>query len=113
MIKKIQAFFWYFVFVATTLAIAGVFYEGMALKWYQGVSILVMCMDFSFIISTVINLIPDRKSKWFYVDLFSLVAIVVAIFMKVMGIAYPIWSLVAWYFYLWFNYGIRLHQHIK
>lgn len=33
-----------FVFIAATLAIAGVFYEGMTLKWYDLVGILVICM---------------------------------------------------------------------
>ena len=36
------------VFAAATLAIAGVFYEGMTLKWYGFVGILVICMDYSF-----------------------------------------------------------------
>ncbi len=35
------------VFVATTLAIAGVFYEGMTLKWYDIVGMFVICMDYS------------------------------------------------------------------
>ena len=37
------------VFVFTTIAIAGVFYEGMTLKWYDIVGILVICMDYSFL----------------------------------------------------------------
>ena len=32
---KVSKILKYFVFIATTLAIAGVFYEGMALKWFD------------------------------------------------------------------------------
>lgn len=55
------------VFVATTLAIAGVFYEGMTLKWYDIVGMFVICMDYSFMPATIIHLIVDRKEKmiWF------------------------------------------------
>ena len=41
------------VFTTTTLAIAGVFYEGMTQKWYDFVGILVICMDYSFMPATV------------------------------------------------------------
>ncbi len=98
----------YIVFIAATLAIAGVFYEGMTLKWYGIVSVLIPIMDFSFIGSTVVNLIADRKTKWQYANVFSLVAIIVAFVMDGMGIEYPVWSLTLWFFYIWFLYGIRI-----
>ncbi len=34
-LRKVSKFLDVFVFIATTLAIAGVFYEGMTLKWYD------------------------------------------------------------------------------
>ena len=34
-LRKVSKILDVFVFVATTLAIAGVFYEGMTLKWYS------------------------------------------------------------------------------
>ena len=94
------------VFIATTLAIAGVFYEGMELKWFSIVGVLILCMDYSFLIATIIHLIIDRKSKWMRVHIFSLIIILVAIAMKILGVAYPTISLVLWYFYIWFLYGI-------
>lgn len=94
------------VFIATTLAIAGVFYEGMELEWFSIVGVLILCMDYSFLIATVIHLINDRKSKWMRVHIFSLIILIVAIVMKVLGITYPSISLVLWYFYIWFLYGI-------
>lgn len=97
-----------FVFIATTFAIAGVFYEGMALKWFDIVGIFVIAMDVSFIISTLVNLFACRKTKWNYVNIFSMLMIVVAVGMKLCAVSYPIWSLVFWYFYIWFVYGIQI-----
>ncbi len=96
-----------FVFIATTLAIAGVFYEGMELKWFDVVGILVIFMDYSFLISTAINLFAEKNTKWFKIHIVSLVMLIVAIAMKLLGIQYPTELLVLWYFYLWFLYGIR------
>ena len=94
-----------FVFVATTLAIAGVFYEGMTLKWYDLVVILVICMDYSFMPATIIHLIVDRKKKVIWFHVFSMVIILIAIGMKIAGMDYPAITLVLWYFYIWFLYG--------
>ena len=94
-----------FVFIATTLAIAGVFYEGMTLKWYDIVGILVICMDYSFMPATIIHLIVDRKEKTIWFHVFSMVIIMIAIIMKIAGMDYPSITLVLWYFYIWFLYG--------
>ncbi len=93
------------VFAATTLAIAGVFYEGMTLKWYDIVGVFVICMDYSFIPVTVMHLIADRKDKSFGFHVFSLVIIIAAVVMKIAGLGYPAATLVFWYFYIWFLYG--------
>ena len=94
-----------FVFIATTLAIAGVFYEGMTLKWYDIVGILVICMDYSFMPATIIHLIVDRKEKMIWFHVFSTVIILIAIVMKISETDYPAITLVLWYFYIWFLYG--------
>ena len=96
------------VFVFTTLAIAGVFYEGMTLKWYGIVGILVVCMDYSFLLATIIHLIVDRKEKHISVHCFSLAILIIAIAMKIAGIDYPAIALVLWYFYIWFLYGLTI-----
>ena len=70
-------------------------------------------MDVSFIISTLVNLVVDRKTKWIYVNIFSILMIIVAVAMKLFAIAYPIWSLVFWYFYIWFVYGIQISCNKK
>ena len=93
------------VFTFTTTAIAGVFYEGMTLKWYDVVGIFVICMDYSFMPATILHLIADRKEKWYPLHIFSMILIIAAIVMKIAGIAYPAITLLLWYFYLWFLYG--------
>lgn len=106
--KKISKVLNYIVFFATTLAIAGVFCEGMALKWFDVVGILVIIMDVSFVVSTMVNLVLHRKSKWLYINIFSAVMISIAVIMKICAVSYPIWSLVFWYFYIWFIYGKQI-----
>ena len=96
------------VFTAATLAIAGVFYEGMTLKWYGFVGILVICMDYSFMPATILHLIIDRKAKSFGFHVFSLAIIIIAVVMKIAGVEYPAAALVLWYFYIWFFYGILI-----
>ncbi|MBE5843674.1 MAG: hypothetical protein E7302_05760 [Butyrivibrio sp.] len=104
-LEKISNILDCFVFAATTLAIAGVFYEGITLKWYTIVGIFVVCMDYSFIPATILYLITGRKNKYFFIHVFSMILIVVAIIMKILGIPYPAITLLLWYFYLWFLYG--------
>ena len=102
------------VFVFTTIAIAGVFYEGMTLKWYDIVGVLVVCMDYTFMPATMLHLIVDRNDKWIALHIFSMILIIVAVVMKVGGIPYPAITLVFWYFYLWFLYGsILIRRYIS
>ena len=104
-LRKVSKIIDVFVFTATTLAIAGVFYEGMTLKWYDIVGILVICMDYSFMPATIIHLIVDRKEKTIWFHVFSMIIILIAIAMKIARIVYPAITLVLWYFYIWFLYG--------
>lgn len=104
-LRKVSKILDVFVLIATTLAIAGVFYEGMTLKWYDIVGILVICMDYSFMPATIIHLIVDRKEKMIWFHVFSMVIIMIAIIMKIAGMDYPAITLVLWYFYIWFLYG--------
>ena len=104
-LRKIMGMVDIFVFAATTLAIAGVFYEGMTLKWYDFVGILVICMDYLFMPATILHLLADRKEKTIWIHLFSLFIIIIAVIMKFAAIEYPAITLVLWYFYIWFFYG--------
>jgi hypothetical protein len=104
-LRKVSKIIDVFVFIATTLAIAGVFYEGMTLKWYDIVGILVISMDYSFMPATIIHLIVDRTEKMIWFHVFSTVIILIAIVMKISETDYPAITLVLWYFYIWFLYG--------
>ena len=106
--KKVICSFNHFVFLATTLTIAGVFYEGMALKWFDIVAIFILVMDGSFIVATIANIWAERQSKWLYAHIFSVIIILIAIVLKLLGIKYPTITLVLWYFYVWFLYGISV-----
>ena len=110
---KVSKLLNYFVFIATTFAIAGVFYEGMALKWFDVVGVFIAIMDVLFIISSVVNLFAYRKTRWVYINVFSILMIVVAVVMKLCSVSYPIWSLVFWYFYIWFVYGLHIAYNKK
>lgn len=108
-LKKISCAFNYLVFAAATLTIAGVLYEGYALKWFDVVGgIFVPVTDFSFILATVINLIVEARSKELFVHIFSAVIIIIAIAMKALNIEYPTITLVIWMLYIWFLHGIRI-----
>ena len=107
-LRRITAIVDLIVFAATTLAIAGVFYEGMTLRWYDFVGILVICMDYSFMPATILHLAADRKTKSYGFHVFSLAIIMIAVVMKIAGVEYPAVTLVLWYFYIWFLYGILI-----
>lgn len=96
------------VFVCTTLAVAGVFYEGMTQKWYDFVGVLVFCMDYSFLPTTVLHLAADKKDRRIIPHIISALLLAAAVVMKLAGMDYPAWSLVLWYFYIWFLYGTML-----
>ena len=94
-------------FAAATAAIAGVFYEGLELQWFDIVSILILIMDISFVIATVLNLLNSKNNPFIRLDYLSAIVIVIAVLMKVLSVPYPTITLVLWYFYILFLYGYR------
>ena len=104
-LKKVSRFLDKLVFFFTTLAIAGVFYEGMTLKWYDVVGILVICMDYSFLPATIIHLIVDKKDEIYKLHVMSMLLIIFAFAIKFLIGSFPALGLLLWYFYIWFLYG--------
>ena len=104
-LKKVSRFLDKLVFFFTTLAIAGVFYEGMTLKWYDVVGILVICMDYSFLPATIIHLIVDKKDEIYMFHVISMLLIIFAFAIKFLIGSFPTLGLLLWYFYIWFLYG--------
>jgi hypothetical protein len=101
-----------FLFAATL--VAAIFYEGLTLQWYACVPILILATDISFIIAAILNLLFNRESKiLLLLDVFSVVLIVIAVFMKAFNITYPKWSLMAWDFYILYLYGIRVFGFVQ
>ena len=96
------------VFLSASMLVISIFYEGLTLKWYAFVPILIVVTDFGFIAATVLNLIINRKVKLlFWFNIFSGLLICVAVIMKIMRMDYPQWTLVFWHFYILYFYGIQ------
>ncbi|NEX00927.1 hypothetical protein SAMN04487829_0509 [Pseudobutyrivibrio sp. NOR37] len=104
-LKRVSRFLDKIVFFFTTLAIAGVFYEGMTLKWYEVVGILVICMEYSFLPATIIHLIVDKKDEIYMLHVMSMLLIIFAFAIKFLIGSFPALGLLLWYFYIWFLYG--------
>ena len=97
------------VFLSITAAIASIFYEGLTLKWYSFVAILMIASDSFFMLSTVLHLIFSRHNKLLLMfNIFSLFLIALALITKFAGIDHPKWAVVIWYFYIFFLYGIQV-----
>ena len=93
------------VFAAAASVVSGVFYEGITLKWYGIVVILIRCMDLSFLTATVVHLITDRKEKRVFIHIFSMMIIIAAIIVTAAGVEYPEICFLLWCFYILFVYG--------
>ena len=97
-----------FVFLFATATIMSIFYEGLVLKWFTFVPFLMIVTDVSFIVATVLNILFNRKTKiLFFLNIFSVVFIGIAIIMLILNIPYPHWSLVFWNFYILYFYGTQ------
>jgi len=96
------------VFLFATAVIISIFYEGLTLKWYAVVPVIMFITDICFIIATAINLIFNRNKKLFFsLNIFSALFIVTAIVMKIFNFAYPQWGIVFWNFYILYFYGTQ------
>ena len=90
------------------MLVISIFYEGITLKWYAFVPVLMLITDFCFIVATILNLIINRKVKiLFWFNIFSCLLIGIAVIMKIMRLDYPQWGLVFWNFYILYFYGIQ------
>ena len=96
------------VFLFATILIISISYEGLMLKWYALVPVLMLVTDISFIIATILNLIFNRSKKLlFYLNVFSVLFIVIAVIMKIFNITYPQWGIILWNFYILYFYGAQ------
>ena len=114
-VKKTVHLLNFFVFAAVTLAIMGFVYEAFALEWFTVVGVLILTASYSFMLSSVVNLIFYRKNK--VILLFSIISFFLAVIALVMeyaikDIEIPIILHVLWYFYVWFYYGVMVSKKL-
>lgn len=96
-----------------SLVAGSIFYEGLTLKWYSFVPVLILAMDVLFIISTIMNVIYFRKNKpLFFINFFSALFILTALVMKALHIEYPQWTILLWDFYILYLYGFLVIKRI-
>jgi len=96
------------VFLSAAILVMAVFYEGLMLKWYAIVPVLILITDILFIIAAVLNLIFNRNRKLiFCFNIFSVLFIVIAIIVRVFNINYPQWAMIIWNFYILYFYGTQ------
>jgi hypothetical protein len=108
----------FLVFLLVSIVIISIFYEGVTLKWYPIVPILIIIADISFIVATILNIIFNRKVKiLLYFNTFSVLFIVIAVIMKIFNITYPHWGFVLWNFYILYFFGaqvvINIYKNIQ
>ena len=100
-------------FISVAFCIMAIFYEGLTLKWYSFVPVLMIMSDGFFIIATIMNLVVKRKVKLLLqLNIFSAIIILIAFITKFMGIEHPKWCVTIWYFYILYLYGIQVLLNI-
>ena len=100
------------VLLFVTVLIVLIFYEGLTLKWYNCVAFFLIGTDILFIFSTILNIIFNRSSKiLIYLNIFSILLILIMFILKFLKIEHPSWSVTIWYFYIMFLYGIQTFKY--
>jgi hypothetical protein len=90
-----------------------IFYEGMTLKWYSYVTVLLLVTDGFFFLATILNILFNRKNKLvFRLNIFSVILIIVMMVLKFLKIEHPHWAVTLWYFYILYFYGIQVITNI-
>ena len=95
-------------FLSATVTVAGIFYEGLVLKWFTFVGISMRVTDILFIVATIAGVFYYNSNKLlFYSHLFSILAILAGIIMMVIfGKEMPKILVLLWEFYILYFYGI-------
>ena len=95
-------------FISATVTVAGIFYEGMILKWLSWVGMSIITTDIFFLITTLIGIFYYKGFKMlFYSHLFSLFLIMIALVLTLIyGKNIPKFLFLLWEFYILYFYGI-------
>ena len=98
----------FIVFLSAAILVISVFYEGLTLKWYGFVTILLLATDGFFILATILNLFLNRKTKIiFWLNIFSIIIIAIVFITKFLEIEHPKGAVTVWYFYILIFYGFQ------
>ena len=101
------------VFLTITIMIIGVFSEGMSLKWYTIVGVMITIVDYLIMFAAVIKLITERKTKWRFINIICAGCIALLFVLSCLSVTYPVGIHVAGYISIWIIYGIQVLDQIK
>ncbi|MCL1868004.1 MAG: hypothetical protein FWF72_03540 [Paludibacter sp.] len=95
-------------FLAASITVASVFYEGMILKWLSFVGVSILATDILFLITTVAGVFYYKNNKkLFFIHLFSVFVILIGIIIHlIFGKDMPKMLFLLWEFYILYFYGI-------
>ena len=101
-------------FLSATITVAGIFYEGMILKWLSFVGVSILITDIFFLIATLVGVFYYRSNKTlFYSHLFSVFVILIGIVMTlIFGKDIPKFLFLLWEFYILYFYGIVICKNL-
>ena len=110
---KILTIVKFLVFLSASALNMSIFYEGLVLKWFDFVTVLMLITDISFILATVLNLLLNRKNRIiFSLNILSVLFIFIALIMTILRIDYPKWCFIVWNFYILYFYGTQVTIHV-
>ena len=101
-------------FLSVNTAVAGIFYEGVVLKWFTIVGISMRITDILFIIASIAGVFYYKNNKsLFYTHLISIFIILVGVvIMLIFGEDIPNFLLVFWFFYILHFYGVIVFKKL-
>jgi hypothetical protein len=95
-------------FFLSSATIASIFYEGMVLRWFSFVGILIPATDIFFLVATIAGIFYYKKHKTlFYCHLLSVLTIIIGIIITLIyGKEMPKILFLLWEFYILYFYSI-------
>ena len=101
-------------FLSATITVAGIFYEGLVLKWFTFIGVSMHVTDILFLMATIAGVFYYKSNKLlFYSHLFSMLVILAGIIiMMIFGEKMPKILVLLWEFYILYFYGIVVSKKL-
>ena len=95
-------------FLAATVTVASIFYEGLILKWLSFAGVSIIITDILFLIATIAGTFYYKNNKiLFYSHLFSVFVILAGVVITlILGKDIPKILFLLWEFYILYFYGV-------